>query len=513
MESVLLIAYVLLAAVFVGLPGLGWLLWQMLRQQGRLLLRLEAVEARQNAARQTLPASSNASSRLEVSQPAPIPRLVNGPGETLRLQVDLSRRKVFGIGLSKTGTTSLTEALELLGYRTGHGSAGPATREEVYRFFATGSEHIHLSVLDSNYYNALTDTPVCCIYQALDKAYPGSKFILTIREKDAWLRSYQRQWETSDRFSGPGSHTALAHYTRFVNQKQFGHPGRQEATAEILSPAYDRYVAEVLDYFKERPQDLLILDICGGEGWSKLAPFLGVPIPEVPFPWKNRTPKQKVFGIGLSKTGTTSLNKALKLLGYRALHWPRDPVTQSEVYQFFATGEASIQLSVLNDYDALTDTPACYLYQALDKAYPGSKFILTSREKQGWLRSYQDHWHRYLSSSYRAGPESVLAHYTRFLNERFSQSADPAVLSPAYDRHTAEVIEYFKERPHDLLVLDICGGEGWSKLAPFLGMPMPEIPFPWKNRTPQQEEPGEGKRETSDATQWQPQEVEQTVRV
>lgn len=279
MESVLLIAGVLLAIVFVGLISVGWLLWQMVSQQGQMLLRLEAVEVRQGVVGQALP-------------------LASGTGGTLQ-QPNLSpRQKVFGIGLSKTGTSSLTEALELLGYRTGHGSAGRETQEEVYRFFATRSDHIHLSVLESNYYDALTDTPVCCIYQGLDKAYPGSKFILTIREKEAWLRSYQRQWEASDRFSGPGSHSTLAHYTRFINQKVFGHPGRQVDTAEILSPAYDRYVAEVLAYFKERPNDLLILDICGGEGWSKLAPFLDAAIPEVPFPWKNRTPKQEELDEG-----------------------------------------------------------------------------------------------------------------------------------------------------------------------------------------------------------------------
>jgi hypothetical protein len=266
MESVPLIAGMLFAVVFVGLIGVGWLLLQLLQQQGRLLLRLETVEVRQGAVGQALPVANG---------------LARSP-----------KQKVFGIGLSKTGTTSLTEALELLGYRTGHGPAGPETREEFYRFFATGSERIHLSVLN-NYYDALTDSPVCCLYQALDKAYPGSKFILTIREKHSWVRSYQHQWKVSDRFSGPGSHSALAHYTRFINQKLFGHPGTQEAPAEIFSAAYDRHTAEVLDYFRERPHDLLILDICGGEGWSKLAPFLGVPIPQIPFPWKNRTPTQE----------------------------------------------------------------------------------------------------------------------------------------------------------------------------------------------------------------------------
>jgi hypothetical protein len=38
----------------------------------------------------------------------------------------------------------------------------------------------------------------------------------------------------------------------------------------------------------------------------------------------------KVFGIGLSRTGSMSLTEALTILGFRALHFPADPVTQRE---------------------------------------------------------------------------------------------------------------------------------------------------------------------------------------
>src|SRR5205085_2716068 len=129
-------------------------------------------------------AVSVASSRLEVGQPAPTFPLANGPGETFQLQAPSPRPKIFGIGLSRTGTTSLTQALELLGYRTVHGPADHVTQLEFYEFFATGSQGVHLSVLKEH--DALTDAPVCCLYRALDKAYPGSKFILTIREKQSW---------------------------------------------------------------------------------------------------------------------------------------------------------------------------------------------------------------------------------------------------------------------------------------------------------------------------------------
>jgi hypothetical protein len=50
-----------------------------------------------------------------------------------------------------------------------------------------------------------------------------------------------------------------------------------------------RYVVEthqrnVLWYFQDRPSDLLMFDLCGGDGWEKLCSFLGKPIPDQPFP-------------------------------------------------------------------------------------------------------------------------------------------------------------------------------------------------------------------------------------
>jgi 3'(2'), 5'-bisphosphate nucleotidase len=44
-----------------------------------------------------------------------------------------------------------------------------------------------------------------------------------------------------------------------------------------------------MDYFKDRPQDLLVIDVTAGEGWEKLCPFLGKPTPDIPFPKANVT--------------------------------------------------------------------------------------------------------------------------------------------------------------------------------------------------------------------------------
>ena len=93
--------------------------------------------------------------------------------------------KIFGIGLSKTGTTSLAQALEALGYRT-KDNLGVVT-------YASGDlSSIDLDVVDAH--DALTDTPIPSFYRELDAAYPGSKFILTVRDSNGWLMSCKKQF-------------------------------------------------------------------------------------------------------------------------------------------------------------------------------------------------------------------------------------------------------------------------------------------------------------------------------
>src|SRR5687768_16988777 len=189
---------------------------------------------------------------------------------------------------------------------------------------------------------------------------------------------------------------------------------------------------------------------------------------------------QKVFGLGLSKTGTSTLTEALNILGVRSLHYPHDPQTFEELKR----GE--YRLSVLRDYQGLTDTPVAPYYAQLDRAWPQSKFILTIREKQSWLRSAESHW-RVLKENGRNVDNERFQAVTDFISaavygciyfnaERFSY---------VYDLHIRNVQEYFAGRSNDLLILDICGGKGgWTELCAFLGVPEPgAIPFPHAYRS------------------------------
>lgn len=172
--------------------------------------------------------------------------------------------KVFCIGFHKTGTTSLELALKELGYRVkgSFGTKDPGISEKVYSMAKTLVQK----------YDAFEDNPWPIIYRELDREYPGSKFILTLRPSDAWIRSQVRDFARRE--------TPMRQWIY-----GFGCP---EGNEDTYIQRYERHNREVLDYFRDRPGDLLVFDLPSGDGWEQLCPFLGADIPIKPFPHANK---------------------------------------------------------------------------------------------------------------------------------------------------------------------------------------------------------------------------------
>jgi Sulfotransferase domain len=196
----------------------------------------------------------------------------------------------------------------------------------------------------------------------------------------------------------------------------------------------------------------------------------------------------RIFGIGLSRTGTSSLTTALNLLGFWSVHCPEDERTRKELMAYFAGGDARLRLSILEGLDAVTDSPIAASFEALDSAYPGSRFILTTREKQSWLRSYRSFWAE-IGPALRANPDEPNARYIHAFNRQLYGAADldEARFARGYDEHVRRVRAHFRHRPKDLLTIDLCAGEAWEPLCEFLGVPVPDLPFPhqkWPYREP-----------------------------
>lgn len=182
----------------------------------------------------------------------------------------------------------------------------------------------------------------------------------------------------------------------------------------------------------------------------------------------------KVFGLGLSKTGTSSLTDALNLLGIRSAHYPHDARTLCELRA------GRYRLSILEEFQGVTDIPVAPFYAQLDRAFPNSRFILTVRERAAWLRSCEVHW-RLMDEWLDNFPDFKRFHEFACTAAYGTLKFDRERFARAYEEHERGVRDYFRERPGDLLVLDICGGNGWEELCTFLDMDAPPAPFPHAN--------------------------------
>lgn len=180
----------------------------------------------------------------------------------------------------------------------------------------------------------------------------------------------------------------------------------------------------------------------------------------------------KIFGIGLPKTGTSSLHEALKLLGFRSKHFPGDPTTEKELRS------ANYRLSVVEKYDAVMDIPIPAVFAQLDEAWPDSKFILTVRPVDAWIESSR---RAGFNQSYALPkPGSTVEFYRALL---FGCNVfDEKRYRWVYETHNKLVNDYFSGPKSDqLLTLDLTKGDGWEDLCAFLNKPVPDASFPHAN--------------------------------
>ena len=204
--------------------------------------------------------------------------------------------------------------------------------------------------------------------------------------------------------------------------------------------------------------------------------------------------KQKIFCIGLNKTGTTSLKTAMQELGYSVGHqrtaehlivdWAKRDFKQ--IVKYCKTGQF------------FQDVPFSkpFTYMVLDHEFPGSKFILTIRNSPDeWYQSITTFHGKLWGKNGRIPTKEDLQNATYrykgtpWISNRLTYSTpedDPynkAMLIDFYNRHNEQVMEYFRHRPDDLLVLNVAEDGAYNRLCAFLGAQPKRDSFPWKNRT------------------------------
>ena len=165
--------------------------------------------------------------------------------------------------------------------------------------------------------------------------------------------------------------------------------------------------------------------------------------------------EEKIFIIGLPRTGTTSVCAAMLTLGFRVAH---------TAYTDRAFNEAQV----------IADTPIFYDYQKLDQAYPNAKFIYLERSLEKWLPSIQQLLARMHVNLIRddGGFNPIIK---RCYQETFSPYSIENInsfefLTQCYQQHKSQAQAHFKNRASDFLSIDISANDSYTKLTQFLAI-------------------------------------------
>jgi hypothetical protein len=160
------------------------------------------------------------------------------------------------------------------------------------------------------------------------------------------------------------------------------------------------------------------------------------------------------------------------------VHYPSDAATLAALQ----AGDGRFPL--LDHYDGITDVTTIPALEQLDRLHPDAKFVLTTRDEASWLRACRKQWHERPPRRADARTERIERELRAWLSRAVygGEDFDAGRFARVRREHHDRVRRHFAGRPESLLVLDIVGGEGWERLAPFLGHDVPTQPFPHKGK-------------------------------
>ena len=187
----------------------------------------------------------------------------------------------------------------------------------------------------------------------------------------------------------------------------------------------------------------------------------------------------KVFGLGMFKTGTTTLEQCLRLLDMRHVDIETDylyfsgnaqgylrrnveDIVVDYDYDNFTTEELAIMKQVTENYDAFSDHPWMWTFKECHKMYPDAKFVLTVRKDSETLANSDRNFFLMHGATKEDLPDA-----SQFIHR--------------YETHNAAVRDFFKDKDN---YIELCWetGDGWKELCDFLGVEVPNIPFPHANK-------------------------------
>lgn len=175
----------------------------------------------------------------------------------------------------------------------------------------------------------------------------------------------------------------------------------------------------------------------------------------------------KVFGIGLNKTGTTSLKIAFKALGFK--HLDRTP----RLFKAWRQEDWPLIWERAAEFESFEDWPWPLMVPELLRHYgEEARYVLTRRASaEIWVESLKRHAER--TNPDRNPRKAIFGH-------SYPHGAEAAHIG-FYNRHLAATRALFEGREH--LLLEVCWdeGDGWDAICNFLNRPVPKRTFPVAN--------------------------------
>ena len=193
--------------------------------------------------------------------------------------------RIIGAGWGRTGTTSLTAALEKLG-------AGPclhmqkmwdepAIADAFARHLDGDGDEVDWSVVLADY-DATTDWPGCWIWRELAEAFPDAPVVLTVRDPGSWYDSVRATIHPATR---AGADLGPPHMRALMDRLWAADFGGWDAVLDrdAAIAAFERHIADVRT---QCPPDRFV-EWTVADGWEPICAALGVPVPDEAFPHKN----------------------------------------------------------------------------------------------------------------------------------------------------------------------------------------------------------------------------------
>jgi hypothetical protein len=163
----------------------------------------------------------------------------------------------------------------------------------------------------------------------------------------------------------------------------------------------------------------------------------------------------KIFQIGFNKCGTGNLYKLFKESGYNSVHWYKGKLAKTIKFNYdnnIKILDGIDNFIFYSDMDSsIDDFPieGYKYFKEIDKQYPGSKFILNIRPVEKWINSRIKH-NPYGKNTTRTYGGQFKDHYKLGSIEEVKE-----FWRKDWEHHINDVLNYFKDRPDDLIVFNI----------------------------------------------------------